>query len=85
VETVARWAEELLEMSDVGVELLDAHFPPTLAIANEAQPRLLVAALRHFLQGGRQIPAPLRSPAAAELEQLRAAFAESSLGLLIRG
>ncbi len=85
VETIARWAEELLEMSDVGAELLDARFPPTLAIANEAQPHLFVAALRHFLRGGRQVPAPLRGLAAAELEQLRVAFDESSLGLLVRG
>ncbi len=84
VETVVRWAAELLEMSDFGVEILDAQFPLTLAIAPEAQPELFVAALRHFLKGGRQAPAPLRSLAAAELEQLRAAFAESSLGLLLR-
>lgn len=85
VETVVRWAEELMEMSDYGAEILDAHFPVTLAIANEAQPHLFVAALRYFLEGGGEAPAPLRSLAVAELEQLRAAFAESSLGLLLRG
>ncbi len=44
-ETVARWAEELLEVSEDGVLLLDADFPP------EVDPEILLDDLREFLRG----------------------------------
>jgi len=58
VEIVLRWAEELSELSDYGITILDASFPETLEIAREAQPEIFMAALRHFMKGGRKLPPP---------------------------
>ncbi|HEY5792780.1 MAG TPA: hypothetical protein VIS74_05740 [Chthoniobacterales bacterium] len=81
VETVLRWAEELGETTDFGAAILDARFPETLGVASEEQPDLLLAALRHFLEGGKKTAA-LRALPAAGLKELRAAFAASSLRVL---
>lgn len=83
VETVLRWAEELGETSDFGTAILDACFPETLEIASEEQPELFTAALRHFMEGKKKVPAALSALSAAELEELRAVFAESSLRVLV--
>ncbi|MDZ4288366.1 MAG: hypothetical protein U0984_10430 [Prosthecobacter sp.] len=83
VETVLRWAEELGETSEGGTAILDAFFPETLEVASEAQPDLFMAALRHFLVGGKKVPAALRALSAAELKELRVAFAASSLRVLV--
>lgn len=80
-EVVARWAEELAEVTDDGLAILDAVFPESLATGPEAQLALVVAALRHFLHGGKK-PAALRGLSAAQLGHVRAAFAGSSLRVL---
>ena len=83
LETVLRWADELREESDLGTTILDACFPETLEIASAEQPDLFLAALRHFLGGDKKIPPALRALAGAEVKELRAVFARSSLGILL--
>lgn len=83
VETVLRWADELMEVSEFGTTILDAHFPETLGVAPPKQPAFFLAALRHFLAGGRKLPAALTALSAAELRQMRAVFAASSLRALV--
>ena len=70
-------------MSEFGIAILDANFPETLEIAIKNQPLLLLAALRHFLAGGKKIPAALRALSAAEVKQLHAVLAASSLRALV--
>ena len=82
-EIVLRWAEELAEMSDYGITILDASFPETLEIAGKAQPELFMAALRHFMKAGRKLPPAMSALPAAAVKELRAAFAESSLRVLV--
>lgn len=83
VETVLRWAEELGAETEYGIAILDASFPESLEIADEDQPDLFIAALRHFLEGGKKVPAALRALPVAHLQQLRTAFADSSLRVLV--
>jgi hypothetical protein len=82
VETVLRWAEELAEVSICGITILDASFPGTLKIAGEAQPEFFMAALRHFMKGGKKLPPAMSGLPAAAVKELRASFAESSLRVL---
>jgi hypothetical protein len=83
LDIVLRWVEELTEVSDQGVTILDASFPETLEIESEAQPGLFLSALRYFLNRDRELPPALRDLLAADVKELRAAFAESALGLLL--
>ena len=76
-------AGELLEGSDFGTTILDAEFPETLEVTSEAQPDLFLAALRHFIEGGKSVPSVLRALAPPELAHLRAAFAGSWLRSLL--
>ena len=83
VETVLRWVDELTEASDEGVAILDASFPETVEVEPDAQPEVFLSALRHFLTRDKKLPPALRDLSAAEIKELRAVFAESSLGLLM--
>ncbi len=82
VATVLRWVEELTEASAEGVTILDASFPETLAIASDAQPELFLSAFRYFLARDKKRPPLIRHLSAADVKELRAAFAESTLSLL---
>jgi hypothetical protein len=82
VNVVLRWVEELTEVTDEGVTILDASFPETLEVENEAQPGLSLSAFGHFLKRDKKLPRALRDLHAADINELRAAFAESALGLL---
>jgi hypothetical protein len=82
---VVRWVEELMEMSDAGVTILDASFPETVEVEIDAQPDLFLAAFGHFLKRDKKLPPILRDLTAQDLKELRAAFAESALSLLIDG
>jgi hypothetical protein len=81
-DVVMRWVEELTEVSDDGVTVLDASFPETLDVDSEDRPELFLAAFRHFLERGKKLPRVMRHLSAADVKELRAAFAESPLGLL---
>ena len=83
VDTILRWAEELGAETDDGIAILDAWFPDAPGIEVEEQPDVFIAALRHFLEGAKKVPAALRSLNAAQLKQLHAAFAASSLRVLV--
>jgi len=85
VQTVLRWVEELGETSDEGTTILDATFPESLGIDPESQPELFINALKHFMLGNKKAPAKLRSLSSADLKELHAAFATSSLRILVRG
>ncbi len=80
VETVLRWAEELGEATDFGTAILDAYFPEELEVASEEQPDVFIAALRHLMEGGKKTP---RGISAAQVKRLSAAFAASSLRVLV--
>lgn len=83
VDTILRWAEELGEETDYGVVVLDAAFPEDLDVEMEDQPDIFMAALRHFITGGKKAPAALRGLSAAQVKGLRAAFAASTLRVLV--
>jgi hypothetical protein len=83
VATVLRWAEELMEVSDEGVTILDASFPQTLEVEPESQPDLFLSAFRYFLKRDKTLPPVMRDLLAAEVKELRAAFAGSTLGLVM--
>ena len=83
VAVVLRWAEELTDVSDEGVTVLDAWFPESLAVESEARPGLFLSAFRYFLKRDKKLPAAMRGLTAADVAELRAAFAESSLSLLV--
>jgi len=63
--------------------ILDAAFPETLGIPIEAQPALFLAAFRHFLKRDQKRPSAMRDLSAVDVKELRAAFVESALGLLM--
>lgn len=79
---VLRWAVELTEESDDGVSLLDARFPDTVKIDAEDRRDLFLSAFAHFMSRGKKLPAALRKRRASDVKALRAAFANSSIGLL---
>jgi len=83
VETVLRWAQELEEESPFGLVILDACFPETLEIAIEEQSALFLAALRHFMVGGKKSPDELRALSAKQVKELRGIFTVSSLRVLV--
>jgi hypothetical protein len=83
VETVLRWAEELGGETEYGVAILDATFPESLEIDVEEQPDVFISALRHLMEGGKKIPATLRKLKAEQLNELRLAYATSTLRVLV--
>jgi len=82
VEIVLRWVQELVEVSDEGARILDASFPEAIEVDLEAQPALFLAAFQHFLKRGKKLPPGMRKLTAAGVKELRAAFADSALGVL---
>jgi hypothetical protein len=82
VAVVLRWVQELTEASDEGVTLLDAGFPETLEVETDVQPDLFLSAFGHFLKRDKKLPPAMRDLPAADVKELRAAFAESTLSLL---
>jgi hypothetical protein len=83
VAIVLRWVEEMTEVSDHGVTILDASFPESLEVESDIQPELFLSAFRYFLKRDNELPPAMRELPAADVKELRAAFAESTLGLLI--
>lgn len=82
-DVVLRWARELMEESDQGVSILDASFPEILEMEVEKQSELFLSAFRYFLKREKKLPKLMRDLPPADVKELRAAFAESILGLLV--
>ena len=82
IAVVLRWVQELTEVSDEGATILDACFPETLEVESEAQPDLFLSAFGHFLKRDKKLPPAMRDLPAADVKELRGAFAESALSLL---
>ena len=83
-DTIAGWAEELYEASDIGFWIVDAEFPETDEVPLDDQLPLFVAALRYFIQSHpASIPPELAGVSAAFVEEMRGAFTRSSLRTLI--
>jgi len=83
IETVLRWGEELMEVSEEGVSLLDAAFPPTLEVEADAQAGVFIAAFRHFVKREKRVSRNLRDLPSGDLRELRAVFARSALGVML--
>jgi len=65
--------------------ILDASFPEVLEVETEAQPDLFLAAFEYFLKGEKKPPQVMSDLSARDVNELRAAFAESVLSLLTPG
>ena len=84
IDTIMRWAGELVSASHSATWLLDAGFPGELSIPVDEQSEIFLAALRHFLEGTTAGLAPdTLSLSSAGLQRLHRALAESSLKPLI--
>lgn len=82
-KTILRWAEELIETSDFGTQILDAHFPEDLEVPNDEQPQIFISALRHLLgdqKPGRKGGEPMNE---GTREKIRHSLLNSSLRALI--
>jgi len=82
LDTVLRWAADLMEATDEGVTILDASFPESLEVERDSPPDLLLSALRYFMNRDKRLPPALRDLRAADIKALRTAFAESTLSVL---
>ena len=78
VETILRWAQELSNTSEFATWILDAEFPAEIKVPSKKRPKVYLAALRYFLEGGEAGPL-----SAADLDLLRESFARSSLRALV--
>ncbi|MFY8268007.1 MAG: hypothetical protein ACOVLK_01290, partial [Terrimicrobiaceae bacterium] len=83
METVLRWAGELLEEGDYGVSILDASFPLELEIGLDEQAGLWIEALRYFMEGGTSDSTRLQDFSGEAVGRVRAALASSSLRVLL--
>lgn len=79
VETILRWAGELMEETECGFALLDALFPEDLEVDYDEQPDIFLAALGKMLDPAYTVS--LELPRGA-FERFRQAFASSCLGIL---
>lgn len=80
LDTILRWAGELMEETELGFAILDAAFPQELDVDFDEQPCVFLAALRKILDANFKLPKDFPKGA---LESLRHAFSTSSLGLLV--
>ena len=85
METVLRWAVELIQITESGIWILDAHSPgelDSLDLEVGEQAEIFLMALGYFLSGGR-IPKELNSLGKKSLEALRQSFLRSSWRVLV--
>lgn len=80
-ETVLRWLEELMEISEVSTWILDAEFPPELGVAVERQPAMFLSAIQCFLADGKTHEASKLKP--RQISAIRGALMRSSLRALV--
>ena len=83
VETVLRWAEELIEVSEEGVTLLDATFESGIEMEFDELRELFLEGFGHFLKREKRLAPRLRGLPAGELGRVRDVFARSALGVLL--
>jgi hypothetical protein len=81
VTTVLRWAGELLMETPGGIWILDAACPDLPGVHPEEQGEFFLAALSHFLRGGKPSPALAALPRAAR-QALQTALRASTWGRL---
>ncbi len=79
LETIRRWADELIQSSEMGTWLLDAQFPEEFGVDEEEQPKIFLVALRSMLADN-TLPSALPPD---DLERLREIFATSSWRALL--
>ena len=82
LDTILRWAGELMQCSETDIWILDALFPEELAIENEEQSGVFLAALGAFLTG-EKLPKELKKIEKKELVLLRESFEKSSWRALL--
>ncbi|MEI6323351.1 MAG: hypothetical protein WCP60_09635 [bacterium] len=82
VDTVLRWAGELIQFADSGIWILDAQFPEEIETDEEDKPLLYLTALAHFMTGG-TIPKELKPLGKKNLALLRQSFQKSSWRVLL--
>lgn len=80
IETILRWAEELLEETYSGVAILDAVFPEELEIDAEEQPAIFLAAFHRFIEPAAKLPKGLSKKI---LSSIQNTFGKSSLRVLL--
>jgi hypothetical protein len=79
---VLRWVNELAVVSDDGVAILDAIFPERLEDESGEQLELILAAFGYFMKREKKLPAVMRGLSVSKVNELRAIFAASALGLM---
>ena len=62
IETIIRWAEELIEPTDFGLTLLDAAFPETLDVDTDSQFDLLIDTLKNALEAKDTVAVTKKQP-----------------------
>ena len=82
LDTLLRWAAELMQVTESGVWILDASFPEELDIVEEAQPGIYLSALQYLLRGGK-VPKELKSLSNEDLHLLKESFVNSSWKVLL--
>ncbi len=80
IDTIVRWATELLEETDSGLAILDAAFPQEIGCEFDDEPTLIVSALRKILDSHCELPEDFPE---GVLDRVRSSLADSSLRLLI--
>lgn len=80
VDTILRWAGELMEETEFGLVILDAAFPEELNVDFDKQAGVFLAALRKMLDKRFKLPKDFPK---GGFERLRGAFSASSLALLV--
>jgi hypothetical protein len=83
IDTIMRWAEELIIVSHSATWLLDVGFPEEIPIPVEERSEVFLAALRYCIEGPTAASSDALSWSSADLERWREGFAESSLKPLI--
>jgi hypothetical protein len=80
---VLRWIDELTQESENGLTILDAQFPDAIEPDSELRRDLFLSSFAHFLNPRKKLPPALRNRPPGDLKALQAAFAASSIGLLM--
>ncbi|MFY8215890.1 MAG: hypothetical protein ACOVMP_04735 [Chthoniobacterales bacterium] len=84
IESILRWADELMDVSDSAIWVIDAEFAAPVDMPTENYRSVILAALRHFISGG-EMSEELKAVSAPEREALNAAITASSLRVLAAG